>query len=96
MKTTSRLWIGLALAGSLLAGCSGSYYVAERPVEPVYRRPVAPYAGAVWVPGEWEWRGGHYEYVHGYWARPRGKRVYVSGSWQHGPKGYYWHRGHWR
>jgi hypothetical protein len=96
MKTTSKLLIGIALAGSLFAGCAGTYYVRERPNEPVYSRPAAPYANAIWVPGEWEWRGGRYEYVQGYWARPRGTRVYVQGSWETGPRGYVWHRGHWR
>lgn len=96
MKTTSKLLIGLALAGSLFAGCAGTYYVAERPVEPVYERPVAPYAGAVWVSGEWGWRGGRYVYTNGYWARPRGTRVYISGGWERRPGGYYWRRGHWQ
>ena len=96
MKAINKVLIGLALAGSLLTSCAGSFYVSERPVAPVYTRPVAPYAGAVWVPGEWEWRGGRYVYVNGYWARPRNKHVYVEGTWVQGPRGYYWQRGHWR
>ena len=96
MKTTSKLLIGIALAGTLFASCEGSYYVADEPVEPVYTRPAAPYAGAVWVSGDWVWRGGRYVYTQGYWTRPRGKRVWVSGSWIHNGRGYHWHRGHWR
>lgn len=96
MKTASKLILGLALAGSTFTGCAGSYYVAERPVEPVYTRPVAPYPGAVWVSGEWSWRNGRYVYTNGYWARPRNNRVWVSGSWERGGNGYYWRRGHWR
>lgn len=96
MKTTSSILIGLALAGSLLTSCAGSYYVTERPAEPVYTRPAAPYEGAVWVSGEWGWRNGRYVYTNGYWTRPRHNRVWVSGSWETGARGYYWRRGHWR
>jgi hypothetical protein len=54
MKTLSKFGIMAALAVSLfLASCASEGYVVEQPVEPVYVRPVAPYAGAVWVPGEW-------------------------------------------
>jgi hypothetical protein len=87
----------LALAGLLfMTSCAGSYYVYERPAEPVYERPIPPYEGAVWINGEWSWVGGRYVYVHGYWAHPRAGRVYVSGGWYHGPRGYTWHRGYWR
>ncbi|MES2277953.1 MAG: hypothetical protein V4592_18135 [Bacteroidota bacterium] len=95
MKTMNKVIIGVALASSMLAACAGSYYVSERPAEPVYTRPVAPYQGAVWVSGEWGWRNGRYVYTNGYWARARTNRVYVSGSWEQGPRGYYWRRGHW-
>jgi hypothetical protein len=96
MKTTSRILVGIALAGGLLTSCGSSYYVAERPVEPVYTRPVAPYGNAVWVSGEWQWRNGRYVYTNGYWARPRNNRVWISGSWESAPNGYYWRRGHWK
>lgn len=96
MKTSSKLLIGIALVGSMLTACEGSYYVAEQPAEPVYDRPVAPYAGAIWVSGDWVWSGNRYVYTNGYWARPRGARVWVGGSWEHGAGGYRWHRGHWR
>ncbi|ASU34719.1 hypothetical protein [Mucilaginibacter xinganensis] len=97
MKTISKLGMVAALAGSLfLASCAGSYYVAEQPVEPVYVRPVSPYAGAVWVDGDWGYSGGRYVYRRGYWARPRAGRAYVSGGWVHSNRGYAWRRGHWR
>lgn len=96
MKTTSKILVGVALAaGSLFASCEGSYYVTERPADVVYTRPVAPYAGAVWVEGDWVWQGGRYVHTNGYWTRPRGNRVWVSGSWNRGPRGYTWRRGHW-
>ena len=98
MKTLSKIGLMLVLAGSLfLSSCAGSYYVTERPVEPVYERPVVPYQGAVWVEGEWVWNGGRYIYTRGYWARPRVGRVYAHGYWEPRPRGgYRWHRGYWR
>jgi hypothetical protein len=97
MKTISKIWMLLALSGSLfLSSCAGSYYVADQPVEPVYVRPVAPYPGAVWVDGDWVRRGGRYTYVNGYWARPHRGRVYTHGGWVHTNRGYAWHHGYWR
>ena len=95
MKTLSKLGLMLALAGSLfLSSCAG-YYVASYPAEPVYTRPGPPYAGAIWIDGEWAWNGGRYTYVNGYWARPRAGHVYMRGSWVRYGRGYRWHRGHW-
>ncbi len=86
----------LALAGSLfLSACEGSYYISEQPVEPVYERPAPPYAGAVWIDGEYTWVGGRYVYARGHWDRPRVGHVYVRGTWEHTGRGYRWHRGHW-
>lgn len=97
MKTISKLWIMLAMAGSLfMTSCAGSYYVTDQPAEPVYVRPASPYAGAIWIDGDWVWRGGRYVYTQGHWARPRPGHVWVRGGWYHGPRGYAWHRGHWR
>ncbi|TFF36772.1 YXWGXW repeat-containing protein [Mucilaginibacter psychrotolerans] len=97
MKTISKLGIMCALAGSVfLSSCASEAYIAERPSEPVYVRPVAPYANAYWVPGEWVWRGNRYVYRNGYYARPRARRVYVEGAWIHTNRGYVWKRGYWR
>lgn len=97
MKTIAKLAFMLMLGGFLfMSSCTGSYYVTDRPVEPVYERPAAPYDGAVWIGGNWVWRGGSYTYVHGHWARPRPGRVWVRGTWEHSRRGYHWHRGHWR
>ncbi|OCX53842.1 hypothetical protein BEL04_06035 [Mucilaginibacter sp. PPCGB 2223] len=95
MKTISKLCIIIAASASMLAGCAGEYIVRERPVEPVYERPVAPYPGAVWISGEWVWRGDHYERMRGHWERPR-SRVWVEGHWRETPGGYVWVRGHWQ
>ena len=57
----------------------------------------APYAGAVWIGPEWQWRGGHYVMVSGYWAKPRGhSAIWVPGHWKYSRKGYKWVPGHWR
>lgn len=96
MKTIGKIGILLALTGTLLTSCVGSYYVTSRPAEPYYVRPVAPYSGAVWIDGEWEWNNGRYAYIGGHWERSRPGRVWVRGSWQSGARGYIWHRGHWR
>jgi hypothetical protein len=97
MKTLSKLGIMLALTGSLfLSSCAGEYYVADQPVEPVYDRPAAPYDGAIWIDGDWNWSGGNYVYSRGHWDKAREGHTYVRGSWAHSPSGYSWHRGHWQ
>ena len=96
MKTIVKVGILLALTGSLLTSCAGSYYVTSRPAEPYYVRPVSPYSGAVWIDGEWIWSGNRYTYLSGHWERPRAHRVWVRGNWQSGQRGYTWHRGYWR
>ncbi|QJD94835.1 BcpO-related WXXGXW repeat protein [Mucilaginibacter robiniae] len=96
MKSTLKLLIGLSLVTGLFSSCAGEYYVASRPVAPYYARPVAPYAGAVWVPGEWYYRGGGYAYRNGYWSRPRHGRAYIEGRWEQGPRGHVWRHGYWR
>lgn len=96
MKTIAKIGIVLALTSSLFTSCAADYYVAERPAEPVYVRPVAPYPGAYWVPGEWAWRGNRYVYISGYYAQPRRGHVYVQGYWHPVRRGYAWHRGYWR
>ncbi len=87
----------LAASMFLAPGCAGSYYVTDQPVEPVYERPTAPYANAVWVEGEWSWSGGNYVYTRGHWDHPReGHSTYVRGNWEHTNRGYKWHNGHWQ
>ena len=97
MKTLSKLGVLAALAGSLfMASCSGEYYVQTQPTDVVYERPAAPYAGAVWIEGDWVWSGGRYVHNRGHWEHARANRTYVRGSWAHTAHGYAWHRGHWQ
>ena len=56
-----------------------------------------PYKGAIWIGPEWQWRGGRYVSVPGYWVKPgRYGAVWVPGHWQHSRRGYRWVPGHWR
>ncbi len=56
-----------------------------------------PYSGAVWIGPEWQWRGGRYENVPGYWGRPtRHSAVWIPGHWKYSRRGYRWVPGHWR
>ncbi len=57
----------------------------------------APFRGAVWIGPEWEWRGGRYVTVPGYWGRPsRFGASWVPGHWKYTRRGYRWIPGHWR
>ncbi|MBW4889530.1 YXWGXW repeat-containing protein [Mucilaginibacter sp. HMF5004] len=98
MKTIAKLSLAFLVAGTIFSGCEvqSGYVVRERPVEPYYVQPTAPYADAVWIPGEWVYRGGNYVYVRGYYTHARHNRVWVAGHWNNTPRGYAWERGHWR
>lgn len=97
MKTIAKFCLIITALATLTTGCAvrGGLVVRERPAEVVYTRPVAPYPNAIWIPGEWEWRGDHYVKVPGHWVRPT-NRVWVEGHWREAPGGYVWVRGHWR
>ncbi|MBV9126577.1 MAG: YXWGXW repeat-containing protein [Verrucomicrobia bacterium] len=42
-------------------------YPAPAPI--VERRPIAPFYGAVWVPGHWRWNGHRYVWARGHYRR---------------------------
>jgi len=92
-----RIIVSAVMAAFVISftGCAGDLWVTERPVEPVYVRPVAPGPDYVWVDGEWYISGGRYTYRNGYWAHPRG-RSWQAGSWQNRGNSWHWQRGHWR
>ena len=62
----------------------------------VYAPGPPPYRGAVWVGPEWQWRGGTYVHVPGYWAKPRGRSQWAPGHWKRSRQGYIWIPGRWR
>jgi hypothetical protein len=39
-------------------------------------------AGFVWVEGEWDWRGGKYEWVAGHWERERAGKRWRQSRWE--------------
>ncbi|MEP6713419.1 MAG: hypothetical protein ABJA37_13420, partial [Ferruginibacter sp.] len=77
----------------------GQVVVRERPVAPVYVRPIAPSAGYVWIDGGWIRNGRNgYVYKQGYWVAPRPQyrnRPYSQGYWKQTRRGYVWVPGRW-
>ena len=85
------------LAIPVAARAGGIIVEVEPPAPRVEVVPAAPYEGAVWAPGYWEWRDhrhfwidGHYEHPRaGYSWRPHGWVRHGHG-WRMNPGG--WHR----
>lgn len=58
--------------------------------------PVAPFAGAIWIGGFWDWSGGRHVWRPGHYERPRPGFNYRQPGWAHGPDGRWMlHRGGW-
>lgn len=58
--------------------------------------PVAPFAGAVWIGGFWDWSGGRHVWRPGHYERPRPGFSYRQPGWTHGSDGRWMlHRGGW-
>jgi hypothetical protein len=72
----------------------GLVYQAPPPPRSVYVQP-APYPGAVWVEGHWEWNGVQYVWVDGFWTEPRPGYVYVQPRWERRGGGYVYIDGGW-
>jgi hypothetical protein len=87
--------VGFSSLMLILQNCA-THYVADVPVGPVEVQPVAPFYGAVWIGGDWVWRGGHHVWVGGHWDHPRAGRSWQAGEWRSGPRGHYWARGRWK
>lgn len=89
-------------ARRVYARSSGTVYVQAAPPPPpatrVVVRPAAPYAGAVWVEGHYQWNGAQYVWVPGHyvqnrpgyvfvqprWVNQGGRYTYVAGGWGQG------------
>ena len=89
------LFILSILSCIILMGCTAGY-VATRPADVVYERPVAPGPDYVWIGGEWEWGGGNYHWREGSCQHAREGRSWNPGYWENGTKGYRWHKGNWK
>ncbi len=79
------------------AQATQTVYVAQPPPPPLVETIViAPGPGAVWIAGDWEWRG-RWVWVNGRWHYPpRPGVIWIGAQWEHGPRGYRHHPGHWR
>ena len=102
MKNLKIIFLGLLLSfgASLLVNKSNAQVVIVRPEAQVGIAPgQPPFAGAVWVAGEYRWdrAAGKYVIVDGRWMRaPRAGVVWVPGHWRPVRRGYVWVAGHWR
>lgn len=82
----------------------GGYYDGEvvsatvaPPAPYVETIPVAPFAGAIWIGGFWDWSGGRHVWHPGRYEHPRPGYSYRQPSWTHGPDGRWMlHRGGWQ
>ncbi|RMF60706.1 MAG: hypothetical protein D6748_03505 [Calditrichaeota bacterium] len=59
-------------------------------------RPFKPFPNAVWIPGHWSWKRGHYVWVKGHWVKQRKGFVWVRGHWVRRHGGWVWIPGHWK
>lgn len=81
------------------AYASSGVVVYEAPPQPrvvVHTPPPAPYPGAVWVRGHWQWNGHSHVWVDGHYMQPRAGYVYVQPRWERRGTGYVYVQGTWR
>src|SRR5216684_3823942 len=73
-----------------------SFSIKILPPEPFFERPPPPSNNHVWMEGEWEWKGNHYDHKPGHWAVPPRDQIWVKGEWIQNPDGSsYWQPGYW-
>jgi hypothetical protein len=78
-------------------GYSYHKVVRQRPPVPYYIVPRRPSPRHIWIPAEYRWRHGRYDYVRGYWmVPPRRNMHYIPGYWQPTRGGYVWVSGFWQ
>ncbi|WP_296560953.1 hypothetical protein [Pigmentiphaga sp.] len=66
------------------------------PVPYVEAVPVAPFTGAIWVGGYWDWVGSRHVWYPGHYEHPRPGMFYRQPGWTHGSGGQWTlHRGGW-
>lgn len=65
----------------------GVYAPLPPPPPPVQVVPALPYPGAVWIGGWWNWGGGRYAWVPGYYARPYPGHRWEPHRWAPRPGG---------
>jgi hypothetical protein len=72
----------------------GFVYQAPPPPMQTYAPP-APYAGAQWIEGHWEWNGAQYVWVEGSWVQGQPGLVYLQPRWERRGGGYVYVDGGW-
>jgi len=64
------------------------------PIEEI--RPAIPFAGAIWLPGFWNWQGARHVWVAGRWSASPAGHAWEAHRWEHRPDGQWVHHpGHW-
>jgi hypothetical protein len=59
--------------------------------------PKRPEPGAVWIDGEWAWRGIRWAWIYGRWVRPMRNAAWAPWAWRRSKDGQLWvARGTWR
>ncbi|MBX3275933.1 MAG: hypothetical protein KF729_37100 [Sandaracinaceae bacterium] len=95
--------VSLGVAALAVSGCASRAYVrpgtvyvqSAPPPARVSVRPMAPYAGAVWVDGHYEWDGYQYVWVDGHYVQPRAGYTFVQPRWVNQGGRYVYHNGGW-
>ena len=85
----------IALTIGLFASCAAGVVATYPAGDVVIAEGQPPFAGAVWIGGEYRWVNHRYVLVGGHWSRPRAGRAWVAGRWAPAKGGYVWKRGHW-
>jgi len=94
----------LAGGGCMVHGSGGAYVsgpsvaVVEVESEPPPPRVVHYQArpGFIWIEGRWNWRGGQWIWMDGYYERERVGYVYAPGRWERrGGRRHVWVEGRW-
>ncbi|MFT3705068.1 MAG: YXWGXW repeat-containing protein [Agriterribacter sp.] len=89
--------LSVIIIAIVFSSCARRVYVSERPLPPPMAvRPGVPYPGAVWIPEEYAWRGGRYEYIAPHYVQPRRGHTWVAGYWNGSGRRSVWVKGHWR
>ena len=88
----------------LLSGCvvaparynyAGEVVAVTPPTAVVETVGIAPFAGALWFGGYWNWAGGRHVWAPGYWGAPRAGYRWVPHEWVRAGGGWRLNQGHW-
>ncbi len=98
LKSVAKVMLVMMLLVGFTATASADVIVIKTPppAVKVEFKPVKPFRQAIWIPGHWTWKRGHYVWVSGYWVKARHGYVWVPGHWVKRHRGWVWVRGHWR